>query len=86
MATGVSRDLEGFHRYLGEKLNGGPANLSPEEVLDEWRVMNPLPEEIAESVTAIRRAVADMNAGDCGRPAAEILAEIRHRLANGLPA
>lgn len=86
MTMSISRDLEGFHRFIGEKLNRGSAELSPEEVLDEWRVMNPAPEEIAESVAAIRRAAADMHAGDSGRPAAEILAEIRQRIANGLQA
>jgi hypothetical protein len=80
MATDVSKDLKEFYRFVGDKLTSGETDLSPEEALDEWRLLNPPPEELAESVSAIRRAVADMRAGDRGRPVEDVLAEIRQRL------
>ncbi|MCE9547917.1 MAG: hypothetical protein K8T25_20795 [Planctomycetia bacterium] len=80
MSTDIPRDLKEFHHFLGEKLSHGGGNLSPEEALDEWRVLNPAPEELAESVTAIRRALAEMRAGDRGRAAESVVAEIRQRL------
>jgi hypothetical protein len=82
MATESIRDLEEFHRFVGQKLASGADDLSPEEALDEWRVLNPAPEALAESVAAIRRALADMRAGNHRRPAEAVLAEIRQRLAN----
>jgi hypothetical protein len=81
MATDVSRDLREFHRFVGEKIDSGGSDVSPEEALDEWRISNPAPDELPESLAAIRAALADMRAGDRGRPADDVLAELRHRLA-----
>jgi len=75
-------DLQEFHAYLGKTLAIGRADLTPEEALDEWRILNPAPEELAASVAAVRRAISDMRAGDQGRPADEVIAEIRQRLQN----
>jgi hypothetical protein len=40
--------------------------VSPEEALDEYRALHPTPEELAESVAAIKKALGDMAAGDTG--------------------
>ena len=72
-------ELREFHIFVGEKLTNGGAKLSPEEALDQWRVLHPDPEELAESVSAVRQALADMAAGDRGRPVDDVLAELRSR-------
>jgi L-alanine-DL-glutamate epimerase-like enolase superfamily enzyme len=57
--------------------------LSPEEVLDEWRELHPDGFDAVDSaaaVSAVRQALADMEAGDRGTPAQDVLAEIRARL------
>jgi hypothetical protein len=79
MQSPPSHELRQFHEFVGEKLNNGAANLSPEEVLDQWRELHPNQAELDESVSAIRQALADMTAGDSGRPVGEILAELRIR-------
>ena len=33
-------DVPDFHRFVGEKVHNGGASLSPEEVLDEWRLLH----------------------------------------------
>jgi hypothetical protein len=80
MATGPASDLQDFHRFLGERLATGSSHLSPEEALDEWRVLHPTRDELAESVFAVRRAIGDMRAGDRGREVDAILAEVRQRV------
>ena len=66
MTTGLMAELEKFHKFIGEKLSNGAADMTPEEALDEWRALHPTAEELAESVAAIKEALADMEAGDTG--------------------
>jgi hypothetical protein len=76
----AAEDLREFHRFIGLKLANGSNGLTPEEALDEWRDLHPdTPEadQSAEVVRAVRLALAEMEAGDRGTPAAEVLAELR---------
>lgn len=82
MSTQMHSDLQQFHQFLGERLVSGGRDLSPEQVLDEWRVLHPADEELAESVTAVRRAIAEMKSGDQGRHLDAVLLEIRQRIAH----
>ncbi|HWY87935.1 MAG TPA: hypothetical protein VNX28_14485 [Gemmataceae bacterium] len=75
----TSDELREFHDFLGEKLANGGANISPEEALDQWRILHPDSEELTESLSAVREALADMASGDRGRPVDEVLAELRSR-------
>ena len=74
-------DLLDFRRFIDEKLSNGGAHLSPEEALDEWREKHLGPDEIDETeVAAIQEAIDDMERGDRGRDADEVIAEIRAEL------
>jgi hypothetical protein len=75
----VSDELRSFHDFIAEKLGNGDAALSPEETLDQWRALHPDPEELTQSVTAVRQALDDMAAGDPGRPLDDVVAELRQR-------
>jgi len=66
-----SSDLGDFFRFVGEKVHNGGASLSPEEVLDEWRILNPDPAAAQEDIAAIQEAIDDMENGDTGIPFAE---------------
>ncbi len=79
MDTKTQTQLELFHRFVNEHLRNGGKNLSPEECLEFWRAQHPAPEELEESVGAIRRSLADMEAGDTGRPLEEVVDEIRRK-------
>jgi len=79
MSTDANQDLLGFHQFVGEQLRLGAPYSSPEEVLEAWRLRNRSPEEMAEDVQAIREALADMEAGDTGRPFDEFDREFRKR-------
>lgn len=80
MSVQVADELRSFHEFVAEKLSVGPSGLSPEEALDLWRTTNPDPDELQESVAAIREALNDIEAGDKGRPADEVVNDLRSRL------
>jgi hypothetical protein len=71
--------LRQFHEFLGEMLSNGQRQLSPEEALDQWRVLHPHPDELVDSVNAVRQALADMALGDKGRPLDDVIADLRAR-------
>ena len=79
MNTQTPRELREFHDFVGEKLSNGGTDLSPEEVLDQFRVLHPGPNELMESVSAVRQALTDMAAGDRGRPVDDVLTDLRTR-------
>jgi len=66
MNTPSLNDLRDFHQFVGEKLNNGGASLSPEEVLDEWRILHPDAGAVEEDIVAIQGAIDDMENGDTG--------------------
>jgi hypothetical protein len=79
MKIQAAEELREFHEFVGEKLSNGEAALSPEEALDQWRLAHPVPDDLTESVSAVRQALADMAAGDKGRPVDEVIEELRVR-------
>lgn len=62
MSTKAS-DLNEFHRFVGEQLDQG-SELTPEDCLDLWRANHPSPEELKESVAAVKRALAQVDRGE----------------------
>lgn len=82
MSAVIVNELEHFHRFIGDKLSASTAGLLPEEVLAEWRTSHPLPDDLSDSVVAVEQALADMRAGDRGRPAEKVIADLRQRLAS----
>jgi hypothetical protein len=81
MSTDAHQELVSFHQFVGEHLNTGHPSLSPEEVLEAWRLQNRSPddEEYKADVQAIREALADMEAGDTGIPWEEYDRDFRKR-------
>jgi len=66
MATQVDPELSRFRDFIVEKLTSGDELLTPEEALDLWRLENPVSEEFAETVAALRQSLADVQGGDRG--------------------
>jgi hypothetical protein len=66
MPAQVSDELREFHRFLGEQVQGGQIDWSPEEAVDEWRRLHPASQEAAEEVAAIQEALTDVAHGDRG--------------------
>lgn len=72
-------ELRDFHRFFDERVNNGPAALSPEEVVDEWRTLHPDPKASEEDIAALQEAIDDTQAGDAGIPFDEFDADFRAR-------
>lgn len=70
-------ELESFHRFLGDQLVHGESLLTPEECLELWRARNPTDATIEADIRAVREAIDDMEAGDCGQPLRDFLTESR---------
>ena len=72
-------NLRDFHGFVGEKVNGDGASLSPEEVLAEWRLLHPTGEALDEDLAAIQEAIDDIENGDIGIPFEEFDRDFRTR-------
>ncbi len=51
--------------------------LELDDLLDEWKHQNPDPKQLQEDVVAVKAALRAMGSGDPGRPAEEVVREIR---------
>jgi uncharacterized protein with von Willebrand factor type A (vWA) domain len=71
--------IDSFHRFATEQLANGGREKTVDELYDQWRFENQTAEEFEENVAAIQGAIDDMNNGDSGRDADEVIAEIRAR-------
>ena len=79
MSATTRTELERFRDFIAEQLSNGGSDLSPEETLDLWRANNPLSEELTNSVAEIVEVLADIEAGDPGRDAKEVLSDLRNK-------
>jgi hypothetical protein len=79
MNAHAQSNLRDFHHFVGERVNNGGASLTPEEVLDEWRLLHPENETADEDGAAIQEAIDDMKNGDKGIPFAEFDRDFRSR-------
>ena len=79
--TTETNEVVEFHQFLSEQIQSGAKLKSLEKALVAWRRQRPVPPELAEDVAALREAIDAMDAGDRGRPAEEVIAEMRQKLA-----
>ena len=70
--------LDDFHRFATDKLGNGAGD-SLEQLLDQWRLLNPTPEEHADNVAAVKAALRDMQNGDRGIPLEEHIRHLREK-------
>ena len=78
MAT-VPSELDLFSNFLDGLRQESCEDISPEEAVAQWRAQQMSPEELQESVAALREAIADMEAGDRGVPFDEFGAAFRKK-------
>ena len=76
----TATDLERFRDFVNYQLGSAGSALSPEEVLDLWRMEHPEPAYRAASAADVKEALAEVQAGTKLRPAKEVSAEIRQAL------
>jgi hypothetical protein len=76
----TDQDIRSFAHFAEQHLSSGDSDLSIDELFDMWRAANPSANELAESVSSVKAAIVDMEAGDIGVPADEHLARMPTRL------
>lgn len=69
-----TQELQSFQQYAAARIQNGAAMLELDDLLDEWKHQNPDPKQLQEDVLAALQAMAS---GDTGRPAEEVVREIR---------
>lgn len=72
-------DLNAFHQFALGRVEQGSVQ-SFHELIDLWNTEHPNPERHADDVAAIRAAVRDMENGDAGRPAMDVIKELHEEL------
>lgn len=75
----IQADLRQFREFLSQQVDGNPMDLTPEEVLDQWRANHPLPSELEASAAEIQQTLDEMRP-EAGVPARDASAEMRKSL------
>ena len=78
MPTDRMNDPRAFRDFLDAKLSNGGNGLTLEEALVHWEIENQTEHERGETLEAIQRGFADIEAGRV-RPAREALEELRRK-------
>ncbi len=71
-------ELDRFHRFATERIGDEGAD-SIYELLSEWETESLTDDQLQRNAQAIQKAIDDMDAGDSGRPARELIAEFRNK-------
>lgn len=75
MAT--QKQIDSFHEFASNQVQGEGEDLSMAELFDLWEVQTAGFPDLADGVSSVRSALADMEAGDTGQPFDEFAAKIR---------
>lgn len=78
MAAERANDPKAFHDYLGGMLATEGAGLTLDEALTSWEIENQPGERREETLEAIRRGLADVDAGRT-RPAEDVMNDLRRK-------
>ena len=73
----TQEQIDSFYRFATEQLARDGSQKSVDELYDQWRFENLTPEDMAENVAAIQASIDDMNNGETGRDAGEVIRELR---------
>lgn len=68
MQATIEADLRQFREFLCQQVDGDAVDLTPEEVLDQWRATHPLPGELDANAAEIQQTLDEI------RPEAGVLA------------
>jgi hypothetical protein len=83
MVSSSVNDLSAFSEFVAGQIRSNNEISSPEECLVMWRTMHPNPVEFSECLEILKSSLQDMNAGDKGLPAREMLYDARQKFAGG---
>jgi hypothetical protein len=70
------QDLQSFQRYASARLLNGGDQLEIDDLLEEWKHQTPDPDQAQGDMRAVEATLRDMDHGDHGRTADEVIREI----------
>lgn len=73
----TATELAAFQHYAASRLDDAGSDLTIDELFDEWRLANPSDEELHDSSRAIAASLRDLERGETGRPAGQVLDDLR---------
>lgn len=71
--------LNQFHEYAEQRLTAGSAALDLVELATEWQFQHESQDHMKQDTLAVKAALADMDAGETGRPMSEFMKEFEER-------
>ncbi len=72
-------ELIRFMEFARGLIAAGRNDLSLNQAIELWREPSPCPDDPESTIAALRDAIADMEAGEEGRPAEEFIREYREK-------
>lgn len=75
--SSTATQLAAFQHFATARIADGPSDLTIDELFDEWRLTNPSEEELGKSTRAIAASLRDLDSGETGRSADQVLDELR---------
>ena len=79
MRGAIQEDLRQFREFLSQHVDCDPEDVTPEDLLDQWRASHPLPGELEASAVEIQQTLDEMRL-EAGVPAHDASTEIRRSL------
>ncbi len=79
MQETMQADLRQFREFLIQQVDDNPEDLTPEDVLDQWRADHPQPGELEASAAEIQQTLDEMRP-EAGALARDASAEMRRSL------
>lgn len=80
--TQIADQINQFREFALARLSSGNKELTIDELYDEWRIQNPDPEQLADDAKAVAASLNDYQNGVSGKPAAEVIRNLKSRLPN----
>ena len=80
LAMATREQLDSFYEFATKQLENGGKAKTVDELYDQWRFENLTVEDMAENVAAIQASIDDMNSGERGREAGDVVRELRKEL------
>ena len=74
----ISEQLESFRQFAQSRIREKGESVSMDDLYTQWRNENLSPEELAESLRALRRGISDYESGRT-RPAEEVFQDLAKR-------
>ncbi|HQX50764.1 MAG TPA: hypothetical protein PLR25_12700 [Planctomycetaceae bacterium] len=72
-----TQELQRFQEYAAARIQNNGAKLDLEDLLDEWKHQDQAREKLHEDILAVKASLRDMESGETGTPAEDVIREFK---------